>query len=82
MNLLAPNDGCPNCGETDVPSSGSSLAGRAAYECPNCGNCWTTAWNAETREDHRSRAEALRDPSRFAEPDPEGRYVYEGDPDW
>lgn len=82
MNLLGPDDACPNCDEPDVPCGGSSLAGRAAYECPNCGNCWTTGWNTEAREDHRSRAAALSDPSRFADPDPEGRYVYDDEDTW
>ena len=82
MNLLGPDDSCPNCEETDVPCGGSSLAGRATYECPACANRWTTGWTTEPRENARVRELDLLSPYRFADPDPEGRYVYDDEDDW
>lgn len=82
MNLLGPDDTCPRCAHTDVPAEGSGLAGVAAYVCPVCGHTWTTAWHDQPRLSARVREYELLDPSRFAEPDDEGRYVYDDEDDW
>ncbi|MEZ0090037.1 hypothetical protein [Streptacidiphilus sp. EB129] len=90
MNFLAPDDACPRCSRHDIPAEHSDTTGIAAYTRPSCGHYWTAAWAVpeeledQPREDHRVREYRLLEPGRFAEPEPdlEGRYIYDDDPDW
>lgn len=86
MNFLAPNDNCPRCPQQDVLTDGSDMGGTAAYSCPACGHHWTKTWPIEPREPAAVREYWLNDGDRFSfgepEPDLEGRYIYDDDPDW
>lgn len=82
MNLLGPDDTCPRCGDRSIPANTDASTGRSTYICHECGHVWWVIRAPEAREDHRVRASRLLERDRFADPDPEGRYVYDDEDDW
>lgn len=73
---------CPACHERCVPTSTDPETGQSTFSCPECGTPWQRTPVPEPRLPAPIREQMLLDPSRFADPDPEGRYVYDDDPDW
>jgi hypothetical protein len=72
---------CPECDAPVSPQFSEWFTGTVPRTCDTCGHTWTETFQRPQPADERLPAPAqellLEDPRRFADPDPEGRYLYD-----